>query len=444
MRFEKKQILSQFPSPAGQRLRHPGWIAAVLGVSVLGAVGAFAVAPDSLPEPAMIETIVEPLAIPASGPLESSALGSFVREERILTSDTVGALLGRLGVEDHRAIDFVRNDPTAAEIGRQLRPGKTVAAHTGADGSLQKLLFPLSGNDRYLIVERDGSGGHTAREETIATDTAVTYKGGEIRSSLFAAADAADIPDAVAVQLAEIFGGEIDFHRDLRKGDRFFVAYETIRARGQVLRSGRILAAEFQHDGRQLQAIHFEGTDGRGGYYDENGKSLRKAFLRSPLEFSRVTSGFSGSRLHPVLKEWRAHRGVDYGAAIGTRVRATADGVVDFVGRQNGYGNLIVLRHNGSYSTAYGHLNGFAGGLRRGARVSQGDLIGFVGRTGLASGPHLHYEFRINGQQVNPLAVALPDATPLDRTILAQFRPQAESALSGLELARHYVPGNIE
>jgi murein DD-endopeptidase MepM/ murein hydrolase activator NlpD len=376
--------------------------------------------------------------------LASTQQGSFVREERVLTSDTVGALLGRLGVEDRGAIDFIRSNPIAAEFGRQLRPGKTVSATTGPDGTLQRLLFPLNGNDQYLVLERDTAGSLVARSEKIATETTVSYKGGEIHSSLFAAADAAEIPDAVAVQLAEIFGGDIDFHRDLQKGDRFFVAYETIRARGQTLRSGRILAAEFEHGGRRLQAIQFVGADGQSGYYDQNGKSLRKAFLRSPLEFSRVTSGFTGSRFHPVLKEWRAHRGVDYGAPIGTRVRATSDGVVEFVGRQNGYGNLIVLRHNGSYSTAYGHLNGFVSGLRRGMRVAQGELIGYVGRTGLASGPHLHYEFRINNQQVNPLAVALPDARPLDRSALAQFRPQADTAMGSLALARHYVPGGIE
>ena len=445
MQFEKKRILSQFHRPIGLRLRHPAWIASILGVSALGAVGAFAVAPASHPEPTTIATVMEPLALPAGAALDGAALGSFVREERILSSDTVGALLDRLGIKDERAIAFIRNDSSTANIGRQLRPGKIVTAYTLANGSLQKLVFPLSGADDHLVVEATTlDGRYTARQERIATETTVAYKGGEIRSSLFAAADAAEIPDSIAIQLAEIFGGEIDFHRDLRKGDRFYVAYELVRARGQILRSGRILAAEFEHGGRRLRAVHFESEDGHSSYYDENGKSLRKAFLRSPLEFSRVTSGFSGSRFHPVLKEWRAHRGIDYGAAIGTRVRATADGVVDFIGRQGGYGNLIILRHNGKYSTAYGHLNGFAPNLRRGARISQGDLIGFVGKTGIASGPHLHYEFRVNGQQVNPQSIVLPDAAPLDRTALAKFQPLATSALDNLALARTYSPGAIE
>ena len=262
-------------------------------------------------------------------------------------------------------------------------------------------------------------------------------KSAEIRYSLFGATDTAGIPDAIATQLADIFGGDVDFHRDLRRGDRFSVVYESLTYNGKPLRTGRILSAEFINNGRTYSAVWFEGAEGKGGYYTAEGKNIRKAFLRSPLEFSRITSGFSSARFHPVLQKWRAHKGTDYGAPVGTRVRATSDGVVEFAGVQGGYGKLIVLKHQGVTSTAYGHLSGFAAGVRKGSRVAQGDTIGYVGATGLASGPHLHYEFRINDKPQNSLTVALPAAPPLEPQHLARFRAQAAAQLSQLALLRN-------
>jgi murein DD-endopeptidase MepM/ murein hydrolase activator NlpD len=260
-------------------------------------------------------------------------------------------------------------------------------------------------------------------------------KSGEIRSSLFAATDAVGMPDSVATQMADIFGGDIDFHRDLRRGDRFSVVYEMLYSQGQPARTGRILTAEFVNNGKMFSAIWFESKEGQG-YYTAAGKNIRKAFLRSPLEFSRVTSGFTSSRFHPILQTWRAHKGVDYGAPIGTRVKATGDGIVEFVGKQGGYGNLVVIRHQGRFTTHYGHLNGFASGLRKGTRVSQGDIIGYVGKSGWATGPHLHYEFRINDVHQNPLSVALPSAPPLGQHQLAEFRQHADPLVYRLERMR--------
>ena len=240
----------------------------------------------------------------------------------------------------------------------------------------------------------------------------------------------------MAIHLADILGGDIDFHRDLRKGDRFSVAFETVNHLGKLVRTGRILAAEFVNDDKSYRAVWFQGEDGQGGYYTADGKNIRKAFLRSPLEFSRITSGFSLSRFHPVLQTWRAHKGIDYGAPVGTRVKAAGDGIVEFVGTQGGYGKMIVLRHQGRYTTAYGHLSGFAAGLTKGRRIVQGDVIGFVGATGLASGPHLHYEFRINDVHQNPLAIALPSAPPLAPHQMARFRDQAQAQLARIEMIR--------
>jgi murein DD-endopeptidase MepM/ murein hydrolase activator NlpD len=245
----------------------------------------------------------------------------------------------------------------------------------------------------------------------------------------------------VATQLADIFGGDIDFHRDLRKGDRFAVIYESVNHLGRAVRSGRILAAEFVNNGKTYRAAWFAddaGGENTGGYYTAEGKNIRKTFLRSPLEFSRITSGFTSARFHPVLQKWRAHRGVDYGAPVGTRVKATGNGVVEFVGVQGGYGKVVILRHQGRYTTLYGHLSGFASGLRKGSRISQGDVIAFVGATGLASGPHLHYEFRVGDVHQNPLAIALPSAPPLMPQQLAQFQAQTGTHLARLDLIRGF------
>lgn len=442
MQHEKTRILSHIPARTTSRRPIAKWMIAAASVAVLGAMGAFAVVPERLPDPDLFETVVEPLSVTGDilAPAQDDA---FLREEKIRNSDTIGALLDRLGIDDPEAVNFLYTSPAMAPVARRLRPGQLVSAYTTLEGKLVRAEFPLAEPHTRLVTHRSNDG-FVASVEALPTSVTTVYRSGEIQTSLFAATDAADIPDSIAVQLAEIFSGEIDFHRDLRRGDRFHVSYESVIANGRPVTSGRVLAAEFVHDGRTLRAVYFDRGDGSGAYYDANGKSLRKAFLRSPLEFSRVTSGFTNARFHPVLKRWRAHRGIDYGAPIGTRIRATGDGVVDFVGRQGGYGNLIVLRHTGGYSTAYGHLHRFASGIRRGSRVSQGDVIGFVGQTGLASGPHLHYEFRMHGTPVNPLRIALPDAKPLDAEALANFRPHAETVIASLALARQYVPVGIE
>jgi murein DD-endopeptidase MepM/ murein hydrolase activator NlpD len=310
---------------------------------------------------------------------------------------------------------------------------------------LQTLIFPLNGGkDQALVVERraDGNGGgFAATEQALTLETQVVMQTAEIRHSLFGASDAAGIPDAVATQLADIFGGDIDFHRDLRRGDRFAVIYESVNHLGRPVRSGRILAAEFVNNGKAYRAAWFadpDGGQGSGGYYTAEGKNIRKAFLRSPLEFSRITSGFSSARFHPVLQKWRAHKGVDYGAPTGTRVKATGDAVVEYVGVQGGYGKVVILRHQNRYTTLYGHLSGFASGLRKGNRVGQGDVIGFVGATGLASGPHLHYEFRVNDVHQNPLAMALPSAPPLAPQQIGLFRTQTGAHLARIDLIRGF------
>jgi len=427
--MQKSGILAQ---PVFERLRQHRWAFAATGsLAALGMVAAVAVAPSD-DRALQIQTVIENLALENTRPLD---LGNpvFLHEERIQRGETVGSLLSRLNIQAPEDIQFIRNHPSAKAIHRQLAPGKAVVAQTTADGSLRHLIFPLNGQDVALVIERKG-GELYASEQALRFETQTLMKSAEIRYSLFGATDTAEIPDSVATQMADIFGGDIDFHRDLRKGDRFSVVYEMNYLRGQPARTGRILAAEFVNNGRTLRAIYFE-QDGKGGYYTPEGKSLRKAFLRSPLEFSRITSGF-GMRTHPILNDYRAHKGIDYAAPTGTKVRATGDAVVEFVGRQGGYGNLIVLRHAGAYTTYYGHLNGFAAGIKKGSRVTQGETIGYVGATGWATGPHLHYEFRVSNQQVNPLSVALPTAPPLVAAQMARFKAIAQLHMDQIGLTR--------
>lgn len=258
-------------------------------------------------------------------------------------------------------------------------------------------------------------------------------KSAKIKSSLFGATDDANIPDHVAIQIADIFESEIDFNTDLRRDDHFNVIYEGSYDQGELLKTGNVLAVEFVNNGKTYRAVGFRDENNQMQYYTPDGKSLHKSFLRSPLEFTRVTSGFSLARFHPVLQRMRAHKGVDMAAPTGTRVKASGDAVVDFAGQKGGYGNVIVLKHDHGISTVYGHLSRFADGLHRGAKVAQGEIIGFVGMTGLATGPHLHYEFLINGEHHDPMTVALPKANPIDAqnkvafdSISSQFTAQLQ------------------
>lgn len=406
----------------------PIWrIAAVVTLALCGAVVAFATiapSPDA-------EVLLGRVAVAEPFPIRTEeallpAPTSFIREERFQRGDTLAVVLGRLGIAEADAQRLARIPQT-----RLLRAGSTLTAEVRPDGELVSLGF-LGARDALVRIERDGDGLR-ATEERDALGVQTVMKSSVIRLSLFGASDAAGIPDSVAMQLADIFGGDIDFHRDLRKGDRFSVVYESLTLNGRTVRAGRVLAAEFVNHGKVHRAVWFPGSDGKGGWYAPDGKNLRKAFLRSPLEFSRVSSGF-GMRMHPFLQSWRAHKGVDYAAPIGTRVRSVGDGVVEFAGRNGGYGNMVVVRHQGQYSTLYAHLSGFARGLRKGMRVAQGETIGSVGQTGWATGPHLHYEFRIGSEARNPLTIALPAALPVPAHELGAFRVYSESLTARLDL----------
>lgn len=343
-------------------------------------------------------------------------------------------------VHDATALSFLHTNQQAQFIAKQLDSRKSVVAKISSWGSLQSLTFPLASNpELYLAIERQGNR-FIANKKAFPLEKQIVTKAAEISHSLFGASDAMEIPEKVALQLTEIFSNDIDFQQGLHKGDRFSVVYEVFTYLGRPVKTGRILAAEFLNNGTVYRAAWFPSlTDERhGDYYTAEGKSIHKDFLRSPLEFSRITSGFTESRLHPVLNKWRAHTGVDYGAPVGTQVKSTAQGIIDFAGRKGGYGNAIIVRHKNGYTTLYGHLSAFASGMRQGRRVNQGDVIAYVGATGLASGPHLHYELRINDVYKDPLDVVLPSAPPLSAIQKVDFKKSTAGYFASLKMLQEF------
>jgi murein DD-endopeptidase MepM/ murein hydrolase activator NlpD len=397
-----------------------------LAVCAFGAAGVAPMAPDAADLP--VKSITEELAVPSLSEQIAKLQSDeqfYLREEKVRPGDTLATLLSRLGVNDDAAAAFIKSDRVAHNV-LQLRAGRRIQAQTNKDGQLQRLTTIRSdgGNQPLtnVIVTRNGDG-FTATEVSAKMERRIEMHSGEIRSSLFAATDAAQIPDSVASQIVDMFSTSIDFASDLRRGDRFNVVYETFWQNGEYLRSGRVLAGEFYNGNNKHQSVWFDepGSKQGGGYYTFDGKSLKKAFLKSPLEFSRVSSGFS-MRVHPISGQWKRHQGVDFAAATGTPIRAAGDGVIDFVGTQGGYGNVVVIKHWNNYSTAYAHMSRFANGMRKGTKVNQGEVIGYVGSTGWSTGPHLHYEFRVNNQPRDPMSIDVPNAQPLAGTELQRFR----------------------
>ncbi len=398
----------------------------------LGVVAAFGIAPDTATETIAHETVVETLAVPEVE-VSDSGVFDFWREERIGRGETLPNLLQRLGVNAEDRQEFIAAARQSGLISG-LTPGRSVLARVSSSGRL--ILLRYLATDTNLVNASRSNDSFQFSEQAIQAEMRPVMRSGNIQNSLFGAMDAADVPDRIATELADAFSGDIDFHKDLRRDDHFSVVYEAFYFDGRLIRTGRLLAAEFTNQNQTYQAIYFKDPQGRDGYYNAEGISLKKAFLKSPMPFDRISSGFTSGRLHPVLKIWRAHKGIDYAAPTGTPVRAVADSIVSFVGRQGGYGNLVVLKHQPPYSTAYGHLSRFGKGIKRGSKISQGQLIGYVGSTGLASGPHLHYEFRINDVQRNPLAMKLPTAYPLDRRYKAEFMMHAQPLSARLNLLR--------
>ncbi|MCW5578979.1 MAG: M23 family metallopeptidase [Dokdonella sp.] len=327
-----------------------------------------------------------------------------------------------------RALDS-QADATAL---RRIRPGQVFEFTTDATGTLAAMRFERG--DATRVVLQFDAGKVSEQVEDRAVERRVHIAHGVVTRSLFYAGERAGLSDAMVLKLADAFGYDIDFAQDLREGDSFSVVYDDLYRDGELLRGGDIIAATFINDGKRYTAVRYVNARGESMFYSEDGRPLRKSFLRTPVEFTRISSLFSTGRMHPILGKMRAHKGVDYAAPSGTPIRAAGDGKIVFRGWKSGYGNFVMIQHNAHITTAYGHMSRFAK-VKVGQHVAQGQVIGYVGMTGLATGPHLHYEFRVDGGHRNPLKVTLPPPEPLPAAELAQFKAATAPMLAKLKLA---------
>ncbi len=443
------------PHPVATRLkpltawltRYPRQIAFVMGSGMLAAAGgAFALAslgPDAadLPVSNYTETVTVASLANQAEALDLHSL-KLLRSDTTRSAESPESLLRRLGMVDPEAARFMR---THAQVRDALsRPGRSVTAEATDQQALTQLTVRWLRNEtdrqfQRLTVSRDHDT-LTARLETVPMNASIRMSGGTVASSLYAASDEARLPDTIVSQLTDIFSSQIDFHRTLRKGARFAVVYEVLEADGEPVRTGKVLSAEFINGANTYQAVWFQEAGQKGNYYSFDGKSLRRAYLAAPVAYSRKTSGM-GMRLHPIFQTLHVHRGVDYAAPSGTPAYTVGDGVVDFAGSQSGYGNVVIVRHANNHSTVYAHLSRIQ--VRKGQSVAQGQVIGAVGSTGWSTGPHLHFEFRINGVYTDPeRIIQQAQSNPITGAARAAFRQQSEAARLQLAAASQMRDGN--
>ena len=450
----KQKLLRLFESRASLGMGSQR-IGVASGVGLLVVLAGLVVLPVfagvTIPEPISTQLSI-PLELPAPEAATNAAVPNVVsalESDLYLASDedagwqvvtvrrneTLGNIFSRLGVSATVMHHLLEQSESVRTL-TQIHPGDQMAFRIPSDGKLTGLQFDRSESERVFVEIDDSSVKERIIERKLERRT--QYGSAVINSSLFAAGDAAGISDIQLMRLAETFNYDIDFAQDLREGDRFAVVYESVYRDGVKLRDGDVIAAVFVNQGKRYEAFRFTGADGRSDFYNADGRSLRKAFIRTPVEFTRISSRFSSARKHPILGRMRAHKGVDYAAPTGTPVRAAGNGTVNFVGVRSGFGNVIEIAHgHGKVTTLYGHLSRFAKGLKSGQKVAQGDLIGHVGMSGLATGPHLHYEFRVAGVHVDPLSVTLPKAEPLAGGDFAAFKKAREGFSAALAVVEN-------
>lgn len=378
---------------------------------------------------------------PASPPVNSKPATLTGGEDRtagvpahrvtVNSGDSLYLIFKRLGLPQRDLALMTGSKPLAKKLAR-LSPRQEFEFYVDTQSRLTRLVHRLD-RVRSLHVLRDGES-FTFEEVIEPPEVSMATATGVIDRSLFEAGQRAGLSDNLIMQMAEIFGWDVDFALDIRAGDRFALVFEEQYKDGDKIGEGPIVAAEFTNRGRRIRAVRYVDPSGRTDYYSPDGRSMRKAFLRTPVNFTRISSRFSFSRRHPILHKMRAHRGVDYAAPRGTAVKASGEGRVIFAGRKGGYGRTVILKHGSAYTTLYAHLSRFSKGVRTGKRVEQGQIIGYVGSTGLATGPHLHYEFRVRGVHRDPLKVKFPQAAPLARKHMDDFRGKATPLLAKLEM----------
>ncbi len=373
--------------------------------------------PDE-PQPELTEVIPEVMEMMEQSPPDLAEEPDKWLKETVTSGDSLALIFSRLGLSPQQLHRLTHSSEEAEQL-TSIKPGESLHIRLDQQNNLQELIYQPNPVETLHFTPNDD--GFQARIETKEIEQRVGRLSGTIVSSFYLSAQKAGLSDALIMDLATIFGWDIDFALEIRKGDTFAVVFEEDFVDGERYGNGRILAAEFSNKGRIYRAIRFDKDSEEYDYYSPDGRSMRKAFLWAPVDFRRISSHFSKQRWHPVLGKKRPHQGVDYAAAIGTPIKAAGDGRVIFRGRKGGYGNAVIIKHGSEYSTLYGHMSRFRSSVKKGSKVRQGDIIGYVGKTGLATGPHLHYEFRINGVHKNPLTVKLPASKPIEKRYKERF-----------------------
>jgi murein DD-endopeptidase MepM/ murein hydrolase activator NlpD len=431
-------------SPASRRSAHTRWFITGLLLPLVGGTVAYFVisrdptdlAPPPL-EPDALRLEIPALSVEQLVPAVPQPIGQTV-EFVVRRNDTLDRIFRQLKL-NLTDLASIRELPGVQEQLDRLQPGDTIKLVHDDEGLVQSLSRRISETEVLSVkrVEEAVSGPFTAEVVATPVETRESRAQGTIDSSLFVAARAAGVSPEIILRLAnDIFGWDIDFALDIQPGDRFSVIYEQKFREGEYIGDGRILAADFVNDGTPHRAIYYEAADGKiADYFTPDGRSMRRQFLRAPLDFTRISSNFDPKRRHPILNMIRAHKGVDYAAPTGTIIKAAGDGRVSFVGTKGGYGRVVIIEHGGGISTLYGHMSRFARGLHSGDRVKQGSTIGYVGSSGAATGPHLHYEYRVNGLHKNPRTVPLPDAAPIPEAYVAEFKSRSAPTLARLDRA---------
>lgn len=351
------------------------------------------------------------------------------KADKVRSGDSLSTLFDR---NDLSAVDVIQVAAAAPRDALTIRPGQTIRWVPGQGKHINQLELQISPLAKHHF-QRNAAGELEYKLIERNADYVPQFAATDINNSLFLDGDRAGVPEQVLIELAGIFGWDIDFALDIRPGDAMALIYEEIYLDGERIGYGDILIARFVNQGKTYTAVRYEGKDGTANYYTPEGLSMRKEFLRNPIDFARISSRFNLRRRHPVLNTIRAHRGTDYAAATGTPIKAAGDGKVIFAGRKGGYGNVVIIQHGTRYQTLYAHLSRFGRGIRRGKSVRQSQIIGYVGKTGLATGPHLHYEFRVDGVHRDSLRVKLPKAKSISSAQKADFTEQAEAMVNWLD-----------
>ena len=369
-------------------------------------------------------------AAPQSKTPEIAATNASHREVAVVKGDTLSTLFEKVGLPATTVHEVLASDKQAKQFS-QLKKGQILQFELSPEGQLKQLHSKISELESISLSRTDK--GYTFGREISKPNVRTAYVHGVINSSLSQSAQRAGLSHTMTMEMANIFGYDIDFAQDIRKGDEFDVIYEQKVVNGKTIGTGNILSARFTNHGKSYSAVRYTNKQGNTNYYTADGNSMRKAFIRTPVDFARISSKFSMGRKHPILNKIRAHKGVDYAAPRGTPIKAAGDGKVLLAGRRGGYGNTVIIQHGNTYRTLYGHMQGFAKGVRTGGTVKQGQVIGYIGTTGLSTGPHLHYEFQVNGVHVDPLGQKVAMADPISKAERARFLAQSQPLMARMD-----------